>query len=262
MIDQASFDVEQAFQLAHGSVVSVFLTFCRVGGCLMFAPGISSALIPVQIRLLAAIACSLAIWAGAPRMDFAASADDTMIPMIATSVRETLRGVALGVTARMFLLALEFAASAASVGIGLGNPFGIAIEQNGVLPPMATFIEMSAIAMIFEMNIHLELIRGLALSYAVAPIGSAFDAGAALRSLARTTNDAFLIALHVCSPFILYSVIVNATVAIINKLTPQIAIFQISAPFIIIGGLWVLKGAVATLLVQFAAAFGAWIGNI
>ena len=228
----------------------------------MFAPGISSALIPMQIRLLAALSCSVAIWAGAPQIEPLPALDSDFMRLASASTREILRGVALGVTARMFLLALEFGASAASVGIGLGNPFGIAVEQSGVLAPLATFIELSAVAMIFETNAHLELGRGLALSFGVAPIGSDFDPAAALRSLSRTTNDAFLMALYVCSPFALYSVIVHVAIAIINKITPQISVFYISAPFVILGGLWVLKTSVSALLMSFINAFGVWVGGV
>jgi flagellar biosynthetic protein FliR len=42
-----------------GSVMATFLIFCRVGTCLMVAPGYSRSNIPVQIRLFLAINVTL-----------------------------------------------------------------------------------------------------------------------------------------------------------------------------------------------------------
>ncbi len=35
--------------------IGAFLLFCRIGGCLMLAPGFSSSQIPMQIRLFVAL---------------------------------------------------------------------------------------------------------------------------------------------------------------------------------------------------------------
>ena len=36
-------------------VIAAFVTFCRVGGCFMVMPGLSSARVPLQIRLFVAV---------------------------------------------------------------------------------------------------------------------------------------------------------------------------------------------------------------
>jgi len=41
--------------------LAVFVLFCRIGGCLMLMPGVSSAQIPVQVRLFIAVAVTLAL---------------------------------------------------------------------------------------------------------------------------------------------------------------------------------------------------------
>ena len=42
-------------------VIAAFLAFCRIGGCFMVMPGLSSIRVPVQVRLFVAIAVSMAI---------------------------------------------------------------------------------------------------------------------------------------------------------------------------------------------------------
>ena len=41
--------------------LGVFILFCRIGGCLMLAPGFSTAQIPTQVRLFIALAATLAL---------------------------------------------------------------------------------------------------------------------------------------------------------------------------------------------------------
>ena len=240
------------------AVLSFFMTFCRVGGCLMFAPGVSSTYIPFQIRLYIAIALALFVWPGARSDVEFQTLVDNVAQLARVSACEIIRGAAVGLMGRVFFLALEFLASTASVGIGLGNPFGVAVEQSGVLPPLASFIEMSAIFMMFMGDVHLEILRGLAMSYRVAPISGVINPGATLAGYAATMNDSMLIAAHVCSPFIIYSIFVNVSLGLINKLTPQIGVVQISAPVVILGGLWILERGVLEMMTLFVVAFGRW----
>ncbi|MCB1466086.1 MAG: flagellar biosynthetic protein FliR, partial [Rhizobiaceae bacterium] len=46
---------------AETVVIAAFLAFCRIGGCFMIMPGLSSARVPLQIRLFLALAISAAL---------------------------------------------------------------------------------------------------------------------------------------------------------------------------------------------------------
>ena len=97
----------------------------------------------------------------------------------------------------------------------------------------------------------------------MAPLGSAFDARRSLSEIGQTLGQAFVVSARVASPFFLYSVIVNFAIALINRVTPQIAIFFIAPPFIISGGLALLYFAVRAQIAEFTAAFlGKWLGVI
>ncbi len=53
-------------ELAQTVVIAAFLAFCRIGGCFMIMPGLSSIRLPLQIRLFVALAASgallVALW--------------------------------------------------------------------------------------------------------------------------------------------------------------------------------------------------------
>jgi hypothetical protein len=45
------------------AVIAAFLAFCRVGGCFMLMPGLSSVRVPMQVRLFVAVAVTLRLLA-------------------------------------------------------------------------------------------------------------------------------------------------------------------------------------------------------
>ncbi len=239
--------------------LATFILFCRIGACLMLMPGISSAQIPVQVRLLIAVAVTLSL---APLLLDEAplrslSADP--IPALRLIAVETAVGGLIGLLGRLFFLALETMAVGAATMLGMANPFGIDVEPNQALPPLASLVTLSATALIFMADAHWEVLRGLAASYHAIPIGAEFDPGYSLRQVASTLGDTFRVALRVCSPFFIYAIIVNLAISLINRLTPQIAIFYVATPFIIAGGLLLLYFAIKPLLGEFMSAFAAWL---
>jgi flagellar biosynthesis protein FliR len=239
--------------------LGVFVLFCRIGGCLMLAPGFSNAQIPVQVRLFIALAATLAL---APlllgRLPSEILNDDP-VPALRTIGTETLVGVSIGLMARIFLIALETMAVVSATGLGLANPFGIAIEPDEALPPLATLISTSAVVLIFVLDLHWEVLRGLVASYTAIPASNTFDAGFSLRHIADVLVETFRIALRICSPFILYAIIVNLAISLINRLTPQIAVFYIAGPFVIAGGLALLFFTMRSMLGEFVTGFSSWL---
>ncbi len=239
--------------------LATFILFCRIGGCLMLMPGISSAQIPMQIRLFIAVAVTLSL---APLLLDQAplrSLGADPVPVLRLIVFETLIGGLIGLLGRMFFLALETMAVGAATLLGMANPFGIDIEPNQSLPPLASFVTMSATAVIFITDIHWEVLRGLAASYHAIPLGADFNSGFSLRQVASTLGETFRVALRVCSPFFIYAILVNLAMSLINRLTPQIAIFYMATPFVIAGGLLLLYFSVRPMLGEFMSAFESWL---
>jgi flagellar biosynthetic protein FliR len=239
--------------------LATFILFCRIGACLMVMPGISSAQIPVQIRLFIAVATTLSL---APLLLDEAplrslSADP--IPALRLIVIETAIGGLIGLLGRLFFLALETMATGASMMLGMANPFGIELEPNQALPPLASLATLSATTLIFVTDAHWEVLRGLAASYHAIPIGADFNPGYSLRQVASTLGESFRVALRVCSPFFIYAIVINLAMALINRLTPQIAIFFVATPFIVGGGLVLLYFSIRPLLGEFMSGFAAWL---
>lgn len=239
--------------------LAAFLVFCRVGGCLMVAPGFSASQIPAQIRLFVALGIALAMTPVLiDRIPTAAVGDEPVATLKAIAV-ELIIGGLIGALARIFFLALETMASAAAQMLGFANPFGFEVEQGEQLAPLATLISFAGIALVFVLDLHWELIRGLAASYDVMPVGGDFNPRFALKQVADALAQSFNLGLRIASPYIIYALIVNLALALIGRLTPQIQVFYVATPFVAAGGLALLYMTIKPALETFLMGFSAWL---
>ena len=78
---------------------------------------------------------------------------------------------------------------------------------------------------------------------------------ASLISLTDTLETTFYIMLRLASPFLLYGLMFKMSIGFINKLAPQIPIYFISTPYLLMGGLFMLYLGIAAMISQFADAF-------
>ncbi|RUP23079.1 flagellar biosynthesis protein FliR [Methylobacterium sp.] len=245
--------------MSPDTILGVFVIFCRVGGCLLVAPGLSSARVAPRIRLLVALTVTLAV---APLLlpRFGAGLRDAApVDILWWIGCETLTGLAIGFFGRSFYFALETLASGVATMIGLGGIPGNPVADTEAASLAGSLIVMAATILVFALDLHWELFRGLIASYDRIPPGHPFGSRLMLAGLVDRTGAAFAMALRVTSPFIIYSVIVNLALGLANKLTPQIPVFFIATPFILFGGLVILLFLSNDLLGQFILDYEHWL---
>lgn len=247
--------------LLESVVAPGFVLFCRIGGCLMVAPGISSDRVPARARLYLSLAVTLAL---APALL------ETIGPQLSGGdplrlggaiIGELTIGVFLGLLARLYFLALEALATAVAMTIGLGNIFGSGLNETEPVPALATFVVLCATVLVFVTDQHLEIIRGIYLSYQTAPVLTAPGADSLLDELTRVVTQSHLLALRISSPFLLFGLIVNLAFGFLARLTPQAPIYFISGPFVIILGLYGFSIVAQDFFTAFSAQFGAWLAR-
>jgi flagellar biosynthetic protein FliR len=242
-------------------LVGIFLIFCRVGGCLLIAPGFSSFRIPMQVRLFIALTTSLALAPVLLTKISAGATDLAPATMLVSIVSELLTGLLIGLLGRVYFLALQTMLSAVAMALSLGGMPGTPIDEAEPLPPISSFIMMAATAILFFTDLHWELYRGIVESYTRLPMGVGFGTRLSLNQLVDQITAAFVLALRISSPFILYSVIVNLAVGLTNKLTPQIPVYFLATPFIMLGGLFIMYFAAHDYVLLFIDAFSVWLRN-
>lgn len=236
-----------------------FILFCRIGGCLMLMPGFSSTRVPVQVRLFMAVAITLMLTpllAEPLRKAVPDATPDRMVLLIAT---ETLIGGLIGLLGRMFFLALQFMATAAANFVGMSGVAGPGIEEPEQTPTFGVLITLTATLLFFLTDQHWEVLKALIASYRVIPISEPMSAEFSVLKLTEAASSAFLLALQVTSPFLVYTLIANLLVGIGNRLVPQVPVYWVSGPLVMLGGLLVLYFTIGETLRLFTTGFMAWL---
>jgi flagellar biosynthetic protein FliR len=243
-------------QTAPEMIATILVLFCRIGGCLMVAPGFSSPRTPARVRLFIALTLTLAltpVLTGGKPFVF-----DGLGGLGGAIFSELLIGVFIGMLGRLFFLAIETTMMAASMCIGMSNALGTTVDESESLPALGVLVSTTATCLIFIMGLHWELIRGLVASYSIIPVGTGLRPQTALISFTDTLARTFVVALRIASPFIVFGIIANFAVGLLNRLTPQIPIYFISGPFLISGGLMLFYFISNSMVTAFMADFADW----
>lgn len=241
------------------AVMGTFLVFCRIGGCLMVMPGFSSQRIPQQVRLLVAIAITLMLapllLPGLTSVVRGVSQIDSIIHIVS----ELAIGISIGLMGRYFFLALQFMATAIATFIGIGGMPQPGVDESEPAPALANFITLTATVLFFLTEQHLEVIKALVASYAIMPVADGIDLQLSLTQLAKTLAIAFVLALQITSPFIVFSIAINFMFGLMSKLTPQIQVYFISVPFVAAGGLFFVYFFIGEVMRIFTEGFMTWL---
>lgn len=236
-----------------------FILFCRIGGCLMLMPGFSSTRVPMQVRLYIAVAVTLILAPVLAGPLKAAVPDVTPDRLVLLVVTETIIGGLIGMMGRLFYLSLQFMATAAANFVGLSGVAGPGIEEPEQTPTFGVLITLTATLLFFLTDQHWEVLRALIASYRVLPVAEPVSTEFSVAKLTETLSTAFLLALQVTSPFLVYTLIANLLVGIGNRMVPQVPVYWVSGPLVMLGGLFVLYFTVGETLRLFVSGFMAWL---
>ncbi|KKX31990.1 MULTISPECIES: flagellar biosynthetic protein FliR [unclassified Rhizobium] len=238
----------------QGTILALFLAFCRMGACVMVLPGFGSARISTNIRLFLAVAISMAVlpvlWDTIyPR---ASEPTATYLGLIAS---ETLIGAVYGLIARLYALGLQFAGTIVAMSIGFTAPGGHDVLEDTSENQLTTLLTFSGLLLLFMLDFHHVVFRALVESYAATPVGAIADPQRMLITLTDTLRASTYLMLQLASPFLIYGLMFNVAIGLINKLAPQIPVFFISTPFLLVGGIFLLYLSIAVMIRQFAGGF-------
>ncbi|WP_034993982.1 flagellar biosynthetic protein FliR [Beijerinckia mobilis] len=241
------------------SVMAVAILFCRIGFAVMLMPGFSSPRVPVKIRLALAVALTLILFPFLSELVQPALGDAKPLSFVYIMTSECLTGFFIGFSMRIFFFALETAGNALAMTIGLTSILTAGINEAEPLPALNTLVTLLATTLLFITNLHLEIIQGLIASYKMLPIMDIFNSQFNLVYVGDNLSRAFLLCLRLAGPFLVFSVIVNFTIGLINKMVPQIPIYFVAMPFVLMGGLFLFFSTAPQLLEVFITGFRTWL---
>ncbi len=238
------------------------LVFCRVGGCIMMMPGLSSSRIPMQVRLFFAVALSLAILPLVEPVLRQQGLPQSIPALFVAISAELATGALIGLLARIFFLSFQTLLAATAQFIGYSANSGAILEDGQAMPEFATIISLVATLLIFISGLHWQLLRGIVDSYWQIQPGIWPGSNTLLRMTTDQLSATFIMSLRITSPFFIYAVLVNFAIGLTNKMVPQIPVYFISTPFVLAGGLFLLYMLIPEIIEAFMDAFGTWVNGL
>ncbi|MCY1504562.1 flagellar biosynthetic protein FliR [compost metagenome] len=161
----------------------------------------------------------------------------------------------MGLVARYYVLGLQFAGAAITMLMGFSSPPSSDVIEDTPENQLTSLISFAGLMVLFMLDFHHVMIEAIVQSYRAMPIGTAFDPQGVLITLTDSLAQTFMIMLRLASPFVVYGLLFNVAIGMVNKLAPQIPIYFISQPYLIMGGMFLLYLGIAAMLRLFGDGF-------
>lgn len=230
---------------------AAFVVFLRVGAMMAVLPAFGERSIPERVRLVLAIAFTVIVFpAIAPQLSTIQIQGASLVLHVAT---EVIAGLLLGLSLRMFVMALQIAGTMIAQSTSLSQIFGGgAVDAQ---PAIGHVLLTAGLALAVMMGLHVRVAELLILSYSYFPAGVFAPSQSVMDWGVAHVGRVFALGFTLAAPFVIASLIYNVALGVINRAMPQLMVAFVGAPAITLGGLILLFATAPILLETWEAGF-------
>ena len=207
--------------------------FLRIGGVLITAPIIGTRVVPARVRLVLCLAISLAI---VPVLPITEIAQGFGFQTLIIGAQQLFIGMLIGLVLRLTFIVVEVAGQVIAQQMGLGFASLVDPQTGLQVPVLSQFYITLATLLFLALDAHLVMISIVAESFSAIPVGSAGINGLALEMVLEWSASLFSGAVAVALPVIIALLIVNIAFGVVTRSAPQLNIFAIGFPVIMLFG--------------------------
>ncbi|HEY4321491.1 MAG TPA: flagellar biosynthetic protein FliR [Gemmatimonadales bacterium] len=202
------------------------LVTARVSGLMLTAPLWSLTTIPATLRGSIAIVLSLALLPAVPTVTVPVDGIAIMVPLFT----ELLVGIAIGISANVFLAAVAMASEviALQMGLSLGAALGGMADLGGA--GVGQLQGQFALTMYVVVGGPLALVAALDRSFQAIPPGHEIAMANGGRALLGVIGQVFPLAMQVVAPVMVALLLANVGMAILNRAVPQLNTMMVAVP--------------------------------
>ena len=221
-----------------GQAFDYLLLFARIGAAMMILPGLSATAVSMRARLsLSLVMVAMLLPVLQPHLP---PQPNGPVPLALLVISEVTIGIFLGMLTQTLLSALEVCGTFISYVVGLTNALTYDPVTQAQSQLMTGFLNTIGLALLLISETHHLMFRALVDSYATFVPGQWIATDAAAETLVRAMSDSFGMALRLAAPLVVFSLIFNGGLGLLNRLVPQIQVFFVGAPLQILLGLSLL----------------------
>jgi len=218
------------------------LVVFRLAGLFIFAPLLSSSMIPPRVRVLLAVMLGAAMYPMLPGLA-PVGLDLSVYELLPMIVAETLIGVVVGIIASIPLVSLELAGVMAGqqVGFGLARVYNPELETDSDLFGQILFY-LGAGAFIALNGIE-TMFKAVASTFARVPIGGLGSGDVPLKTFIGVLTSGFELGMRVAAPITGIVLLLVIAFAAIGKTMPQLNIMSVGFTMKILAALAIAAAA-------------------
>lgn len=235
----------------------LLMVFLRVGAAMALLPAFGERTIPQRIRLVLAGAFTVVVVPMAP--PDLVPAEPGIGAYLWYGAIEVAAGLAIGISLRLFAMALQVAGAIAAQTTSLSQIFGTAAVDPQ--PAIGHILLISGLALAVTVGLHVQFVRYVLLSYQMLPPGAAIPAADMAEWGTFQIARAFDLAFAISAPFVIASLIYNIALGAINRAMPQLMVSFVGAPAITFGGLLLMLLTAPYMLAVWIDTMGQFLAD-
>lgn len=249
--------IQVTFAQLHEWLTLFFWPFVRILAFLAASPIWNQRGVPRQSSILLGALMAFVIAPALPPMP------DTPIVSVGglgILVQEILIGIAIGFVLRVTIAVVQ--AAGEFIGLQMGLAFATFFTPGvGNTMVLSRIFQMITLLMFLALNGHLIALEILTNSFYTLPVGGPRLDGGAGEIIARWGGAIFTSGILLALPLIVSLLIINLTLGVLNRASPQLSIFSIGFPMTLLTGVVLLMALMPDLLrfldILFAKSFSA-----
>lgn len=230
--------IPAGLQNIEGQLLIWMVAMLRPGAAFLAAPMFGANAVPLQLRLVLALAVGIPSAAMA-NMELPAEGIISM-PGFFMILAEIMAGLAMGFVIQIGFAAALVAGEAISNAMGLGFASMADPASGQASPAVGQFLSMLTMFLFLAADGHLALIAIIAESYRTLPPGEAWLSFAAMGNIVQFGGLAFSAGLSVALPVGFALVLVQIIMAMVARSAPTLNLFSVGMPAALLAGIMLL----------------------
>lgn len=147
--------------------------------------------------------------------------------LLLSAVQELIVGLVMGFLGQLIFAALQMAGSLLDMDFGLSMAQVLDPVSYQSQPLLGAFFQTLALVVYFTLNAHHWLLRGLAESYSILPVGTLGTEPDGFLHVVALFGSMLAAALKMVLPFLAAMMIATAVLAAVNRAVQQMQVFQL-----------------------------------
>lgn len=216
------------------------LALVRVSGMMVFAPFFSSTALPIRVK---------GVFAGAVAFLLAPLVASLPNAHVSLGVSALIGELAVGLVYGLSLTLLTEMLAFAGQIVGMQFSFSLVnlLDPDSAVqtPIMGELFEMLGLLVVITSGLDRIVLASVVRSFRSAPLGSFALGAPSAEILVRAAGGVFLAALELAAPILAATMLVEVSVALLGKLSPQLPVMMLTVPIKTLAGFAILTGSLA-----------------